>query len=152
MTALDRKLLRDLYYLRGQMIAVSLVVACGVAVFLTTRTAYDSLLLSQASYYSDFRFPDIFATLKRAPETLAGRIAALPGVGAVQTRIVFDVTLDVPGLQEPATGRLVSIPEHHAPVLNDLYLSSLVHKFGNVFPVKQRDVVDLEFHGFGNVP
>ncbi len=122
MTALDRKLLRDLYYLRGQMIAVSLVVACGVAVFLTTRTAYDSLLLSQASYYSDFRFPDIFATLKRAPETLAGRIAALPGVGAVQTRIVFDVTLDVPGLQEPATGRLVSIPEHHAPVLNDLYL------------------------------
>ena len=34
------------------------------------------------------------------------------------------VTLDVPGLDEPATGRLVSIPERAQPMLNDLCLRS----------------------------
>ena len=34
----------------------------------------------------------------------------------------MDVTLDVPGLDEPATGRLISIPERRAPMLNDLFL------------------------------
>jgi putative ABC transport system permease protein len=122
MRALHRKLLRDLLHLRGQVLAISLVVACGVAVFVTTRTAYDSLEISRATYYAEYRFADVFASLKRAPDALAARIAALPGVGTVETRIVFDVTLDVPGLDEPATGRIVSVPAHRAPVLNDLYL------------------------------
>ncbi len=122
MKALHRKLFRDLVHLRGQMLAISLVVACGVAVFVTTRTAYDSLLISQQTYYANYRFADVFASLKRAPDLLAARIAAIPGVGVVRTRIVFDVTLDVPGLDEPATGRLVSIPEHRVSMLNDVYL------------------------------
>jgi putative ABC transport system permease protein len=122
MRALNRKLLRDLLHLRGQVLAISLVVACGVAVFVSTRTAYDSLVMSRASYYADYRFADVFASLKRAPDLVAARIAAIPGVGVVETRIVFDVTLDVPGLAEPATGRILSIPEHRTPMLNDLYI------------------------------
>ena len=121
-SALTRKLIRDLLHLRGQVIAISLVVACGVAVFVTTRTAYESLLISQATYYADYRFADVFASLKRAPEALATRIAAIPGVASVRTRVVFDVILDAPGLAEPATGRMVSIPDRRVPVLNDLYL------------------------------
>ncbi|MBI4517452.1 MAG: FtsX-like permease family protein [Deltaproteobacteria bacterium] len=122
MSALDRKLLRDLRHLRGQLIAIAVVVMCGVATVVTTRTAYDSLLSSRAIYYAQYRFADIFAHLKRAPEALAATLATIPGVAAVQTRIVFEVTLDVPGLDEPATGRLVSIPARQTAVLNDLYL------------------------------
>jgi putative ABC transport system permease protein len=122
--ALTRKLWRDLLHLRGQVIAIGLVVACGVATVVTTRTAYDSLVISRAAYYGRYRFADVFASLKRAPEGLAREIEAIPGVAAVQTRIVFDVTLDVPGLREPATGRLVSIPERRVPILNDLHLRS----------------------------
>ena len=54
--------------------------------------------------------------------SLAARIAAIPGVAQVRTRVVVQVTLDVPGLAEPATGRLVSIPEQPRPMLNDLHL------------------------------
>jgi putative ABC transport system permease protein len=43
-------------------------------------------------------------------------------VAHVETRVVMDVTLDVPGLTEPATGRLVSIPGRHPPQLNQLHL------------------------------
>lgn len=122
MRALNRKLYRDLWHLRGQIIAIALVVACGVAVFVSTRSAYESLLISRDAYYADYRFADVFVHLKRAPDALAPRLARIPGVARVEPRIVFDVTLDVPGLAEPATGRLQSIPERRVPILNDLHL------------------------------
>ncbi len=124
MKALTRKLWRDLFHLRGQAIAIALVVACGVATLVTTRTAYDSLVATQASYYAEYRFGDVFARCKRAPDRVARQLAAIPGVAEVRTRLVFDVTLDVPGLPEPGTGELVSVPERRAPILNDLHLRS----------------------------
>ena len=122
MTPLAKMLWRDLWHLRGQVLAVALVVASGVAAQVTMRSAYISLQAAQTNYYSGYRFADVFAHLKRAPESLAGEIRALPGVAQVRTRVVADVTLDVPGLAEPASGRLVSIPEHQANMLNDLFL------------------------------
>jgi putative ABC transport system permease protein len=124
MRAINRKLLRDLWHLRGQLAAVAAVVMCGVAAFVTMRSAYTALVAGQAGYYRRYRFADVFAQAKRAPESLAGRIRELPGVAAVQTRVVAEVALDVPGLAEPATGRLISIPERRAPILNDLHLRS----------------------------
>jgi putative ABC transport system permease protein len=121
-SALDRKALRDLWHLRGQMAAVALIVACGVASIVTIRTAYDSLRTSLDAYYRDYRFGEVFASLRRAPNALAARISALPGVAAVQTRVVVQVTLAVPGLAEPATGHLVSVPEQRVSMLNDLHL------------------------------
>ncbi len=120
--SLDRKLLRDLWQLRGQVAAIALVAACGVAIVVTTRTSYTSLLESRASYYRDYRFADVFGHLVRAPAAVRTRLAALPGVAAVESRVVADVTLDVPGLPEPATARLISVPARGRPALNDLYL------------------------------
>jgi putative ABC transport system permease protein len=120
--ALDRKLLRDLGHLRGQVIAVALVVASGIATLVTMRSSYTSLVVSQASYYREARFADVFASARRAPRAVLSRIERLPGVAVVQGGIVQEVTLDVPGLEEPATGRLVSIPERGRPLLNDVFL------------------------------
>ena len=120
--ALDRKLLRDLWHLRGQVIAVALVVMCGVAVFLTMRGMYETLVRERADYYAQYRFGDVFASVKRAPEAVAAQIAALPGVQTVDTGISLEVTLDVPGLAEPATGLLISVPDRGRPSLNDLHI------------------------------
>ncbi len=122
MSVLDQKLMRDLLHLRGQVIAISLIVACGIACLVTMLSAYDSLQLSQQTYYDRYRFADVFVQLKRAPDSLAARIAEIPGVQRVQTRVVVDVNLDVPELKEPATGRLISIPEQQMPMLNDLFI------------------------------
>jgi putative ABC transport system permease protein len=86
------------------------------------RGAYQSVLQAQQDYYSRYRFADVFAQLKRAPDSVAPNIAAIPGVASAQTRVVVEVTLDVPGLGEPALGRLISIPENRAPMLNDLHI------------------------------
>lgn len=113
---------RDLWHLRGQILAAALVVACGVAALVATRGTYESLVAAQEAYYAQNRFAEVFARVKRAPESLAEAIRRIPGVAQVRTRIVADVTLDVPGLSEPATGRLVSIPQRRVPVVNDLQL------------------------------
>jgi putative ABC transport system permease protein len=124
MRALDRKLLRDLWHMRGQAIAIALVIASGVATFVLSVSTLESLRRTQDHYYERYRFAHVFAHLKRAPKTLADRIAEIPGVAQVQTRVVEQVTLDVADLPEPAVGRLISIPEYPKPDLNGLYLRS----------------------------
>jgi putative ABC transport system permease protein len=120
--ALDRKLLRDLWEMKGQSVAIASVIAAGVAMFVMYRSNFESLQRTREAYYQTARFADVFAALKRAPDSLEWRIAALPGVEAVSSRVVADVTLDVTRMSEPATGRLISIPERGRPVLNDVYL------------------------------
>ena len=110
--------------MQGQAIAIALVIACGVASFVTMRAMYRSLLRSQADYYAQYRFADVFVELKRAPDWVAERIRQIPGVAEADTRIVMDVTLDVPGLDDPAVGRLISIPARQTRGLNELFLRS----------------------------
>jgi putative ABC transport system permease protein len=122
LSALDRKLFRDLWHLRGQVLTVGLIVASGIATYVTMRGTYESMERAQQEYYARYRFADVFAQLKRAPNSVANEISAIPGVSAVQTRLVVEVNLDIPGLEEPAVGRLVSVPDGPTPILNDIFL------------------------------
>ena len=121
---LDKKLLRDLSHMKGQMIAVSLVMACGLAMMIMTRSLILTLEGTRDAYYERYRLADLFDSLKRAPLALADRVAEIDGVAAVEPRVVVDVTLDLPGVAEPATGHIVSLPEGHPQVLNKLFLRS----------------------------
>ena len=64
----------------------------------------------------------MFVRLKRAPLVVVDDLAGMPGVAQVTHRVVMDVALDIPGLLEPATGRLISIPAREQPVLNEPFL------------------------------
>jgi len=123
LAAIDRKLVRDAWRARGQVISIALVVACGVMTVVTMRSNYESLRTSLESFYERNRFADVFASLVRAPEPVAARIAEVPGVAAVETRVAFDVSLEVPGLDEPATGRLMSVSPG-GPGINRVHLLS----------------------------
>ena len=120
--ALTRKLLRDLWHTRGQALAISLVIAAGVAMFVAYFSTFDSLRLAQQTYYDQFHFADVFVVVKRAPLHVADDLAALPGIARVTARVVVDVALDIPGMREPATARLISIPEREQPILNEPFL------------------------------
>lgn len=122
MKALNTKLVRDLWHLRGQVFATALVVACGVASFVAMSSTYESLVASRDRYYSQYRFADVFAGLKRAPNSVGKQLSEIPGVSEVQTRVVAKVTLDLPDLPEPAQGRLVSVREDTQAGLNQLFL------------------------------
>src|SRR6266581_3511361 len=121
---LDKKLWRDLRRMKGQAISVALVMACGLAMMIMARSLIYSLESTRREYYEANRFAEVFDHLKRAPNSLAARIAELPGVATVQPGISVQVTLDLPDLQEPASGMIRSLPDFGTPELNRLFLRS----------------------------
>jgi putative ABC transport system permease protein len=123
-TPLNRKLYRDLWRLRGQVLAIALVIASGIAVLAMSLTSMEALTDTAVAYYERYRFADVFARVERAPAHIADRIRTLPGVQAVDTRVVKSAILDMPGFGEPVIGQLVSVPERRPPALNQLALRS----------------------------
>lgn len=107
--SLTRKALRDLWQLRGPAVAIAIVTMCGVAAFVALRSMVHHLEQSQLQYYATNRFGQLFATVRRAPRAVLTRVARLPGVEAVDGWVTGDVLMDVPGLAEPATGRIVGL-------------------------------------------
>jgi putative ABC transport system permease protein len=122
MQALDRKLLRDLWRLRGQVLAIALVVGAGVATLVLSLGTRESLIATQDAYYERNRFAHVFAHLKRAPEHLRRRIEAIAGVARADTRIVDWVLLDMPDVVEPVRGEIVSLPKRAEQGLNTVFL------------------------------
>ncbi len=124
LNSLNLKLVRDLKRMRGQCVAIALVVGSGVAVLVMSLTAMKAMTDSADAYYERYRFADAFALAVRAPLGLAAEIRALPGVHLAETRIVKYTTLDVEDFDEPVTAALVSVPENHQPLLNRLVIRS----------------------------
>ncbi len=124
MRPLDLKLLRDLGGMKGQMAAVALVMACGLTIMIMARGLIVSLETARDHYYASYRFADVFCDLKRAPNSLRSRLAAIPGVAVVDTRVKGAAILDIPGMNEPADGIMLSIPDERPQQLNLLFVRS----------------------------
>ncbi len=124
MKALHRKLLRNLWTMKGQGMAIAAVIATGVAMFVMSLTALESLRLSQASVYQNQRFAQIFANLKRAPLSVTERLREVPGIATVETRVQAAVNIRIADFPEPITGLAISIPDGDQPQLNRIYLRS----------------------------
>lgn len=122
MSLLDRKLLRDISALRGQVITIALVVAAGVSVFVASISTYDSLRAGRDRFYATARFPQVFVTLKRAPLSVVAQLNEIPGVAAVEPRIVRDVILDWPSAALPVSARMVSLSYAGDEPLARLYM------------------------------
>src|SRR5512138_3251307 len=121
-SALARKFLRDVSRMKGQVLTIALVLAGGIASFISLQGTYASLLRSRDAYYDRQRFAHVFAAVERAPEAVAARIEALPGVASVQTRVAKPVSLPMEGLARPAAGLLLSLPAVGEPATNALLL------------------------------
>ena len=109
MKALDRKLLRDLRLMWSQALTIALVVASGIGGFVTTLSAVDSLALARDHFYAQGRFADVFATVKRAPDTVAQALRELPGVADVQTTVEMVVRVELEGTNDPIVGQLIGV-------------------------------------------
>ena len=118
MHAMDKKLLRDFRRLWAQALAIALVLACGVAILLTSYGMYNSLEATRTAYYERSRFADIFATTRRAPLSLLPEIESIPGVWAVEARTSGTAILDIKGRTKAAVGRILSLPVSGTSRLN----------------------------------
>ncbi len=121
-TALNRKLLRDLWNIKGQLVAIIFVMASGISSFVLSFGVIDSLELGRDIYYDRSEFADVWASAKRVPEDVKEQIQEINGVAQVETRVTFGATIQVDGMDEPATGRILSVPDSREPILNKLHL------------------------------
>ena len=122
LSAIDRKLVRDTWRVKTQALAIALLIGCAVAMAVLSFAVLASLERTRDAYYDRHRFAEVWASLTRAPAALEEQISAIPGVAAVECRVVADVTLSIDGFDEPAVGRLVSIPDLGEPRLDALHL------------------------------
>ena len=119
---LDRKLFRDLWHIKGQVLAIALVIASGVGLLVMSLSTLVALDETARAYYDRYRFANVFAQVERAPEHLVERIRRIPGVQTVETRVVHRAVIDIPGFEEPVIAQLVSLPESREPALNRIFL------------------------------
>lgn len=146
MRALDRKLLRDLLRLWPQALAIAFVVAAGYATLILGVGARRSLEATRTAYYERYAFADVFALLKRAPKEVGGRILEIPGVAAVDLRILKGCLIDVEGVSAPASALAISLPDHGGSRLNRLHM-----RFGHLpEPDRLGDVVVSESFATAN--
>lgn len=122
MKTIDIKMLRDLRNMRGQAIAIAFVIIAGVSVYVTMSSVSDTLQGTLDTYYEEYGFAEGFASVRRAPESLAERLREVPGINQLQTRVSAAVNLEIPGFNEPVTGQIISIPEGSQPRLNRLFI------------------------------
>lgn len=123
-SALTVKLFREIKHLRGQFVAIILVIGCGIGTYVMSRSMHASLRLTQQAYYEQGRYADVFVGVHRAPQALLPAISAIDGVAVAEARTVTSVQVDVPGLAEPASATLVSMPTARPMLLNDVHLVS----------------------------
>ncbi|WP_048439360.1 FtsX-like permease family protein [Caenimonas sp. SL110] len=124
MKALDRKVLRDLRLLWSQALTIALVVASGIGGFLAMLSAVDSLAHARDSFYAQGHFADVFASVRRAPDSMAQRLAELPGVVDVQTTVESMARVSVPGSTDPVIGQLIGLDTLRPQRLNLVLLRS----------------------------
>jgi putative ABC transport system permease protein len=120
---LDRKVLRDLWRMKWQVMAIALLIGCGVAVAVMSFSAQRALVKAQTAFYAGTRFADVFAQVKHAPLSLARQLSTIDGVIAVDVRASGVGLMDVPGLARPATARVIALPEEDSRALNRITLT-----------------------------
>lgn len=124
MKAIDLKIFRDLRTLRGQAIAIIFVIMAGVGTYVGMKSVFDTLQGTLDTYYREYRFAEVFAPVRRAPENISQRLNLIPGISQLETRVSAGVNLEIEGFEEAVSGLIVSIPEDSQPALNRLFLRS----------------------------
>ncbi|MEZ5392029.1 MAG: ABC transporter permease [Bryobacterales bacterium] len=107
--------------MRSQALAIAMVIGSGVATFVMSLSTLDSLRKTRDAFYRDYNFADAFVSLERAPESIALRLADIPGVARVETRVNASVKLDIAEYPDPATALIVSYDPERTQI-NKLYL------------------------------
>jgi len=120
---LTRKLMRDLWRIKGQALAIGAVIAVGVMMQVMMTGLVASLDETRRAYYERHRLADVFAPVARAPEAAADALRRLPGVAAAQTRVAGSALIDLEGTAVPIQARALSLPDYRAPALNTVYLT-----------------------------
>lgn len=156
MKVLTLRLWRLIKASKLQFGTVVALVVVGMATFVSFNNTALSLTYSLERFYQEFAFADLFADFSPIAENAFARLAELPGVEAVEARLVTDARVDV-GRKLNPTLRLVSITPGQK--INRLYVQegrlpesgehglALLAKFAQANGLKVGDKIGLVIRG-----
>ncbi|MFV0513658.1 MAG: ABC transporter permease [Jhaorihella sp.] len=161
MSPLNRKLTRDLWRIKGQAIAIAMVIAVGVLMLVMMTGLVASLEETRRAYYERYRLADVFAPVARAPRHLLPELRLIPGVAAAETRVTGSALIDLDGTGLPVQARAVSLPDQHAPLLNAIHLTDgrmvepghpdeavILNSFARARGLRPGDRLEVTMNGF----
>jgi putative ABC transport system permease protein len=120
-SALGRKLVRDLGESRSALAAVGLVIVVGVSSFVGFASAHGDLVRAQRDYYRASRMADFWIDLEQAPRAEAEALIELAGVTEAQPRLMGRALASV-GEAEAITTTVVSVDPRQPRGVNRLVL------------------------------
>jgi putative ABC transport system permease protein len=117
---LDRKLLRELRQHAGLLLAVTGIIAVGVACLVTLASSYHNLNEAKRLYYAQCRMADFSIELKKVPLAELVALQEWPEIADLRPRIQHYVTVDLDDVVEPLNGQVLSLPDRRQPIVNDI--------------------------------
>ena len=124
MSVLHRKLRRDLWAAKGLLATIVLLIVIGIMSFVMFLTLSLNLDAALQTYYSQCRMADFWVDVEKAPLHDLERLNQIPGVAETRARISFPVSLDIAAADRPISGRVISLPDDPAPVINQVLVRS----------------------------
>ncbi|PQA87210.1 ABC transporter permease [Hyphococcus luteus] len=157
---LDRKLLRDLWRIKGQAAAIVFVIAAGISLFVMSHGMMISLDETMRAYYERYRFADMYAPAKRAPDYIIEELSALAGVNDVEGRISGGGLVTLPDESAPISARVLSFDPEAVSPINGVHLSEgrmisptrndeilLLKSFADAHELKPGDSLSVTMNG-----
>ncbi|MFQ5474097.1 MAG: hypothetical protein ACE5FA_14605 [Dehalococcoidia bacterium] len=115
------KLLRDVRRSRWQFVAVAVVIALGVAIFIGSYGSFQNLRRSYDHTYDQLLMADLWFDVADAPADLVTDVQHIDGVAAAEARLVVDLPATVPAISEhPIQGRFVTLPGDRRASVNEV--------------------------------
>ncbi len=140
MNTLMRKTLRDMRRSWTLSFALVLIVALGIAIYVASLGAYRDLRTSYEETYARLHFADIFVHVSAAPVSVVNDLTAIPGVKAVEGRMVLDTGYRLTN-EDLIRSRLIGLPTDRHPRVNDILLLE-----GRYFRPGETGVAIVESH------
>lgn len=121
---LHAKMFRDLWRIKGQAVAIMVVIGIGVALQVMMSGLVASLTQTRDTYYERHQFADAFASVVRAPEHVASQMRDIVGVATIETRVTGVALIDVATRDLPVSARILSLSTDNRRHLNEIRLTS----------------------------
>lgn len=131
---------RDIKSRKAQFGALIILVALGILSYVSFVSAYLNLSASTEFAYEKLKFADFSTKVISAPKRVVDKIQAIPGVEAVQGRLIIDTGLYISD-EEQVRARIISIPPNWHPEVNDILIEE-----GSYLKGKAKDVCLRERH------
>jgi putative ABC transport system permease protein len=121
MKKLNKRALRMINKHKGQYIAISMLIAIGIMMFIAINMAVINLENSVEFYYEKSNRADVFVAVNKVTQSKLKQVKNITGVDSVEGRIVYDTPMNVESSKK-ATIRMISIPKNKT--INKLFYRS----------------------------